>query len=308
LGLLLFALPRLADQLGGNQTVTLWLVVATPMTVVHLVGGPHNDLLMVGLLAMGTLLVLQRKHVTGIAVVTVAMAVKASAGVALPFLVWIWAAHLPGSRGTRLLRAGAGGLAVFITVFSAVTVLSGVGLGWIPALNAPSLIINWMSLPTAAGQVAYGVTMPLHDLSSTPFIFVFRILGSAVFLGIFARQWWLSREGGPEAVRRAAIALLWSALLAPATLPWYFTWALVLAAALPWRRDPLAWAVVGSIWLVLATYPTGESAFDSVPYHLGMLAIALLAGITLLRRDPLRLRVRTRAEALQSRPTGAETV
>jgi alpha-1,6-mannosyltransferase len=308
LGLLLFALPRLADQLGGNQTVTLWLVVANPMTVVHLVGGPHNDLLMIGLLAMGTLLALQRKHVAGIAVVSVAMAVKASAGVALPFLVWIWAAHLPGSRGARVLRAGAGGLAVFVTVFSGVTVLSGVGLGWIPALNAPSLIINWMSLPTAAGQVAYGMTMPLHDLSSTPFIFVFRILGSVVFLGIFARQWWLARDGGPEAVRRAAIALLWSALLAPATLPWYFTWALVLAAALPWRRNPLAWAVVGSTWLVLATYPTGESAFGSVPYHIGMLAIALLAGTALLRRDPLRLRVRTQhAEAVQSGPTGTET-
>src|SRR5918997_1664237 len=242
LGLLVFALPRLADQLGGNQTVALWLVVANPMTVVHLVGGPHNDLLMIGLLAMGTLLVLQHKHAAGITVVTVAMAVKASAGVALPFLVWIWAAHLP-----------------------------------------------------------WAVTMPLHDLSSTPFIFVFRILGSVVFLGIFVRQWWLARDGGPEAVRRAAIALLWSALLAPATLPWYFTWALVLAAALPWRRSLLTWAVVGSTWLVLATYPTGESAFGSVPYHIGMLAIALLAGTALLRRDPLQLRVRIqRTEATEN--------
>ncbi|MGH3804262.1 MAG: polyprenol phosphomannose-dependent alpha 1,6 mannosyltransferase MptB, partial [Pseudonocardiaceae bacterium] len=111
LGILLGALPRLADQLGGNRTVTLWLVVANPMTVVHLVGGPHNDLLMVGLLAGGTLLVLQRRHVAGITVVTVAMAVKASAGIALPFLVWIWAARLPGSQRAALLRAGAGALA-----------------------------------------------------------------------------------------------------------------------------------------------------------------------------------------------------
>ncbi|MGH3973461.1 MAG: polyprenol phosphomannose-dependent alpha 1,6 mannosyltransferase MptB [Pseudonocardiaceae bacterium] len=295
LGLLLYALPRLADQLGGNRTVTLWLVVANPMTVVHLVGGPHNDLLMIGLLAAGTLLVLQRRHAAGIAVVTVAMAVKASAGVALPFLVWIWAARLPGSRGAQLLRAAAGALAVFATVFTGVTMLSGVGLGWIPALNAPSLIINWMSLPTAAGQVAYGVTLPFHDSSSSPFIQVFRILGSGVFLAILVRQWWLARDGGPEAVRRAAIALLWSALLAPATLPWYFTWALVLAAALPWRRRGLALAVTVSTWLVLATYPTGESAFSSVPYHIGMVAISLVAATALLRRDPLRLRVRTQS-------------
>ncbi|MGH3936963.1 MAG: polyprenol phosphomannose-dependent alpha 1,6 mannosyltransferase MptB, partial [Pseudonocardiaceae bacterium] len=303
LGLLLFALPRLADQIGGNQTVTLWLVIANPMTVVHLVGGPHNDLLMIGLLAAGTLLTLQRRHVAGIALVTVAMAVKASAGVALPFLVWIWAARLPGGRSARLLRAAAGGLVVFATVFTGVTMLSGVGLGWIPALNAPSLIVNWMSLPTAAGQVAYGVTAPFHDASSRPFVLVFRILGSVVFLAILAWQWWLAKDGGPEAVRRAAIALLWSALLAPATLPWYFTWALVLAAALPWRQGALALAVTVSTWLVLATYPTGESTFSSVPYHLGMVVVSLVAATALLRRDPLHLRAR--AQRTDPAPVGS---
>jgi alpha-1,6-mannosyltransferase len=308
LGLLVFALPRLADQLGGNRSVTLWLVVTNPMTVVHLVGGPHNDLLMIGLLAVGVLLVLQRRHVAGIAVVTVAMAVKASAGVALPFMVWIWAARLPGSRGAALLRAGAGGLAVFATVFTGVTMLSGVGLGWIPALNAPSLIVNWMSLPTAAGQLAHAVTSPFHDVSSGPFILVCRILGSGVFLVIFARQWWLARDGGPDAVRRAAISLLWSALLAPATLPWYLTWALVLAAAAPWRRSPLAFAVAGSTWLVLATYPTGESAFNSWPYQIGMMAVSLVAATALLRRDPLHVHSRTqRAGVLRSRPTDTGT-
>ncbi|MGH3896990.1 MAG: polyprenol phosphomannose-dependent alpha 1,6 mannosyltransferase MptB [Pseudonocardiaceae bacterium] len=293
LGLLLFALPRLADQLGGSRTVALWLVVANPLTVVHLVGGPHNDLLMIGLLAVGTLLVLQHRHVAGIGLVTVAMAVKASAGIALPFLVWIWAARLPGSRGAALLRASAGGLAVFATVFTGVTMLSGVGLGWIPALNAPSLIVNWMSLPTAAGQIIQAVTAPFHDVSNGPFILVCRILGSGVFLAVFAWQWWLARDGGPEAVHRAAIALLWSALLAPATLPWYLTWALVLAAAAPWRRNPLALVVAGSTWLVLATYPTGESAFHSWPYQIGMLAVALVTATALLRRDPLHLSGRT---------------
>jgi alpha-1,6-mannosyltransferase len=289
LGLLVFALPRLADQLGGNRSLTLWLVVANPMTVVHLVGGPHNDLLMIGLLAVGTLLVLQRRHVAGIALVTAAMAVKASGGIALPFLVWVWASRLPGSRGAALLRAGAGSLAVFATVFTAITVLSGVGLGWIPALNAPSSIVNWMSLPTAAGQLTHAVTSSVLDVSSGPFIMVCRLLGSGVFLAIFARQWWLARDGGPEAVYRAAIALLWAALLAPATLPWYLTWGLVLAAALPWQRSPLALVVAGSTWLVLATYPTGEAAFDSWPYQLGVTAVSLLAATALLRRDPLHV-------------------
>jgi alpha-1,6-mannosyltransferase len=43
---------------------------------------------------------------------------------------------------------------------------------------------------------------------------------------------------------------------------------------------------------VVCTYPTGESAFTSWPYQLGMVAVSLIAGISLLRPDPLRLRGR----------------
>jgi alpha-1,6-mannosyltransferase len=287
LALLAYALPRLADHLGGDRTVALWLVIANPLTVVHLVGGPHNDLLMAGLLATGTLLVLVRRHVAGITLVTAAMAVKVSAGIALPFLVWIWVAHLPGNRRVQLLRAGAGSVAVFATVFTAITVLSGVGLGWIPALNAPSVIVNWMSLPTAAGQLTHALAAPFGHFDDRPFIMVCRLLGSTVFIAIFARQWWLARDGATAAVQRTALVLLWAALLAPATLPWYLTWSLVLGAALPWPRQSLAWVVAASTWLVLCTYPTGQSAFDHWPYQLVIVSVSLVAGAALLRRDAL---------------------
>ncbi|MGH3779968.1 MAG: polyprenol phosphomannose-dependent alpha 1,6 mannosyltransferase MptB, partial [Pseudonocardiaceae bacterium] len=203
--------------------------------------------------------------------------------------VWIWVAHLPGDRRAQLVRTGAGSVAVFGTIFTAITVLSGVGLGWIPALNAPSLIVNWMSLPTAAGELTHALAAPFGHLSDGVFILVCRLLGSAVFVAIFARQWWLARDGGPAVIPRAAVALLWAALLAPATLPWYFTWSLVLGAALPWPRRSLAWAVAASTWLVLCTYPTGQSAFNDWPYQLGMVAASLVAGAAVLRRDALDL-------------------
>lgn len=292
-GLLIIALPRLAQRLGGNPVVALWLVIANPLTVVHLVGGPHNDLLMTGLLAMGTLLVLERRHAAGVALATMAMAIKASAGVVLPFLIWIWAARLPGSRAAALLRAGAGSTAVFATMFTGITLVSGVGLGWVPALNAPSLIVNWMSLPTAAGELAHALVAPFAHVSDHLFIVVSRILGSAVFVAIFIWQWWLARNGGPaQAVRGAARTLLWAALLAPATLPWYLSWALVLGSVLIWPRRTLAWVIGGSTWLVVCTYPTGESAFTAWPYQLAMVALSLVAASSLLRPDPLGLRAR----------------
>jgi alpha-1,6-mannosyltransferase len=303
LALLVFALPRLSERLGGNPVVTLWLVIANPLIVVHLVGGPHNDLLMTGLLATGSLLMLERRHIAGIAMGTMAVAIKASAGIALPFLVLIWAARLPGGRSAALLRAGAGSVVVFGTIFAGITWLSGVGLGWVPALDTPSLIVNWMSLPTAAGELAHSLVSPFGHVSDHPFIVIFRLLGSGVFLAVFARQWGLARDGGTEAVRRAAVTLLWAALLAPATLPWYFSWALVLAAALPWPRHTLAWAVAGSVWLVVCTYPTGEDAFSVWPYQLGMVAAAMVAATALLHRDPLGLR--RRVEPAAPAPAGA---
>jgi alpha-1,6-mannosyltransferase len=267
------------------------------LTVVHLVGGPHNDLLMIGLLATGASLMLERRHVAGIALATMAMAIKASAGMVLPFLVLIWAARLPGDRRTALLRAGAGSVAVFGTIFAGITWLSGVGLGWIPALDTPSLIVNWMSLPTAVGELTHGLVSPFGHVSDHQFIVICRLLGFGVFLAVFARQCWQARDGGTLAIRPAALTLLWAALLAPATLPWYFSWALVLAAALPWPRRTLAWAVAGSVWLVVCTYPTGEDAFSAWDYQLGMVAAAMVAATALLRRDPLGLRGRVEPTA-----------
>lgn len=78
LGMLIFALPGLVRHLGGDLPTALWLAAASPMTVVHLVGGPHNDMLMIGLLAVGTLMLLDGRHAGGIAMVTMAMAIKAT--------------------------------------------------------------------------------------------------------------------------------------------------------------------------------------------------------------------------------------
>jgi alpha-1,6-mannosyltransferase len=293
LALVCWALPGLVRHLGGRLPVALWLLVASPMTVVHLVGGPHNDLLMIGLLAAGVLLVLERRHLSGIALITLAMTVKATAGVALPFVVWIWAARLPGSQWARFSKAAAASLAVFVPVFATVTLVAGVTLGWIPALQAPSAIVNWLSIPTGVGEAIHGLVSVVLDVDKMPFITVTRGIGLVLLAVIAVKQWWRARAGGPDAVRRAAIVLFAVAILSPAILPWYLTWALVLAAGLPWRRSALV-AVVGvDVWLVLVAYPSGESAMYDWLYVLGAVAMSVLAAVSLVRPDPLRLSSRS---------------
>jgi alpha-1,6-mannosyltransferase len=293
IGLVLFvaALPGLVRHLGGRIPVALWIAVANPVMVLHLVGGPHNDLLLVGLLSMGSLLVLNRKHAAGIALVTMAMAVKATAGFALPFLVLVWAARLRGDQRARIVKAASAGIAVFVVVFAACSVAGGVGLGWLPALNAPSNIVNWLSLPTGVGELCFTVVNWMFGgLQKTPFITVTRVLGVLVFLVIAVKQWLAARDGGPDAVRRAGIVLLLFALLSPATLPWYYTWGMALLAGAAWTARQMAVVVFASIFLIIASFPSGEVSLYAFGYLLIVLSGALVAAISLRSPDPLRLR------------------
>lgn len=292
-GLLLFvaALPGLVRHLGGRLPVTLWLAVANPVMVLHLVGGPHNDLLLIGLLAYGSLLVLNRQHVAGIAMVTCAMAVKATAGFALPFLVLVWAARMRGGEWARIVRAAATGVAVFLVMFTGVSVAAGVGLGWLPALNAPSNIVNWLSLSTGMGELLHGlVEVVFGNLPATPFFTATRIIGVLLFFYIAFRQWMAARDGGPDAVRRAGVVLLLFAMLSPATLPWYYAWGMALLAATAWTARRMSIAIFVSVFLVVAAFPSGEVALYAWGYLLLMLACAAVAARSLTRPDPLRLR------------------
>jgi alpha-1,6-mannosyltransferase len=290
--MLCWALPGLVRHLGGRLPVALWLAAASPMTVVHLIGGPHNDILLIGLIACGVLFTLERRHALGVALVTLAVAIKFSAAIVLPFLVWIWAARLPGSPRVRFARALAASLGVFLGLFAAITLLAGLGLGWIPALTAPAMIVNWLSAPTGIGQLIGAVLNVFVDVNVMVPITVMRIIGGLVLAVIAVRQWWSAREGGTDAVRRAAIVLFFLAVLSPAMLPWYLTWSLVLAAAMPWRRPALVASVAATVWLVLVAYPDGEAAMYDPIYLLGLAGVSALAAYSLVHPDPLRLSLR----------------
>ncbi|MFD9738631.1 polyprenol phosphomannose-dependent alpha 1,6 mannosyltransferase MptB [Umezawaea sp. NPDC059074] len=292
LALLCWSLPGLARHLGGRPAIALWLAAANPLTLIHLIGGGHNDILMVGLMAAGVLMVLDRRHVVGIALVALAVAIKATAAVALPFLVLVWAARLDGPRRARLLRAIVNGVAVFAAVFAVCTVVAGVDLGWIPALSSSSTIVNWLSLPSAVGDFAFTLVNSVVSVEPGVFMTIARGAGSVLLLYIAWRQWRAAEDGGPNALRHAALTMLAVALLSPATLPWYFSWPLVLGAGLAWTLTGLRAAVFFSCVLLLVTYPNGDTALYSWFYLAFVVAVSALATVALTRPDPLDLRLR----------------
>ncbi len=305
---LLWALPRLVRHLGGRLPVTMWLAIASPMTVIHLVGGPHNDLLMLALLAVGLLAALERKHALAIALVTVGMLIKPTAAVALPFLVWIWANHLDGSESLfrRFVRTVTPSLGIFGAVFVVGTWVSlgSVNLGWVTGLQAPQIIANWLNFPTGIGEVFHTLVNLVVDVPVSPFVTVARGLAWVALIGVMVWQWWQARHGGREAVLRMAVTLLAVALFAPPTLPWYLTWGFVIASAFPWRRTHLAVVVGVSVLLVLAYYPTGEQSLYDWWFVAGVVAASLYGAVSLLRPDPLGLIAVWRRNP---HPTGPET-
>lgn len=299
---MIWAVSRLAKHLGGSQPVTLWLAVASPMTVVHLWGGPHNELLMLAFLAAGVLFALERKHVLAVVLVTLGMLIKPTAAIALPFLVWIWANHLPADRSkvANFFRAGVPAVAVFGVVFTLGTwaTLGSLNLGWFGALDGPQLIKNWLNFPTGIGQLLHAIVDLFVPVTQSPFITGARGVAWVVLAGVLVWQWWLARSGGTTAVKHMAIALLAVALLAPPTLPWYLTWGFVIAAGFAWQQRHLSIVVGVSVFMVLAYFPTGEQAVNNPFFMVPVFAVSYLAALSLIRPDPIGV-----IDALRRRPT-----
>src|SRR6201988_3062721 len=157
LALLIWAAPRVARHVGANGAAALWICVLNPLVIIHLMGGVHNEMLMVGLMMAGIALTFGGHRIWGVGLIAVAVAVKATAGLALPFMVWVWMRHLRDDRGYSPVKAFAAATAasavIFVAVFAVLSWLAGVGLGWLTALAGSVKIFNWLTVPTSASNL-----------------------------------------------------------------------------------------------------------------------------------------------------------
>lgn len=319
--LMVWALPRLARHLGGDPPIALWLAVLNPLVLIHLVGGVHNELLMVGLMAAGLTLALDRRHVAGIAVISLGVAVKAMAAVALPFVIWIWMIHerdkarqaaaesgtpepVPSTRSELILfvrTAGIGG-AVFAAVFAVWSLIAGVGLGWLTALQGSAKIINWLSAPTIAAHVVTVSTSWFTGLRLGPVLEVTRAMSALVMVATLVVVWWKFRRTPRQAVLGILVALVVIVVLSPAALPWYYSWPLAIAAGFAMSTTTLMVLVGLSTWLMLVFNPDGSIGLYSLPHVLLATFAAVVAARSLVTVDPLRLRSVRTPDATKPKP------
>lgn len=239
LAMLIWTVPVLAARLGGRPSIGVWTVVLNPLTVLHLVGGAHNDLLMIGLLSVGLYVVTgpgSRWRVLALAgaVTAMAAAIKLPAIIAVPFLPLLWAytrSEVPPARHWPDVRArlpqlatglaAAGGGAVAVTVVA--TLLAGYGLTWTDNLNT--------------GGHGGGI-----------------VGGISILLALTA-AWLLTLRWPPAPM--LAVALGAVVLITPAALPWYWMWVLAIAGCLVSQRAAVLAMAVWSVALLGQTNPSG---------------------------------------------------
>ncbi|MEV0080075.1 polyprenol phosphomannose-dependent alpha 1,6 mannosyltransferase MptB [Nocardia neocaledoniensis] len=260
--LIVWALPRLSVRCGVAPVSALWLGAANPLVLFHLVGGVHNDALMLGLMLAGVELMLRAIYgdggkpdrltgpitapfdaraygllIGGAVVITLSSSVKFTSIIALGFV------------GMALARRWGGDLkavvkaALLLGVIAAVTTLfvswaSGLGFGWVFTLNTASAVRSWMSLPTVIGIITGfgGVLLGLGD-HTTALLSITRPIAALVAAFVTVRMLVATGTGRLHPVGALGVALGAIVLLFPVVQPWYLLWAIVPLAA--WATQPV---------------------------------------------------------------------
>lgn len=285
--LLVWAVPRVARHVGANGAVALWICALNPLVIIHLMGGVHNDMLMVGLLMVALALTLDRHPVAGVGVIAIAVAVKATAGLALPFMVWMWMRQLRDRRGYRpphaFAVATAASVLIFVAVFAVLSWLAGVGLGWLTALAGSVKIINWLTLPTAVANLTNAVGGLFLPVNFYAVLDATRIAGIAIIALSAPVLWWRFRHDDREALIGIAAVMVVVVLFVPAALPWYYTWPLAVASVLAQSQRAIALIAGFSTWIMVIFKPDGAHGMYSWLHVALATACAVAAWYTLSR-------------------------
>jgi alpha-1,6-mannosyltransferase len=269
LGLMAIYVPRLARTLGADPVRATWLAVISPLTLLYLVGGGHNDALMAGLLVAGVAYSLEDRPLAALALCALAAMIKlpAIAGIGIVGLVWL-RQDLPNWR-----RVIASGGAVVVGLIVAAGLATGLGVSWISGslfaslgaarvaiTPATALGVSWHELlhgELFTGGSHYGIGHAAISVEKA----MARCAAVATVLFAARLAWRARRE---TLVRYLGLILIAAAIGGPTAWPWYLSWGVVLLAT-----DRVAQR---SIWLPIVLVAAVFPVFVS-----GQVALALAA-------------------------------
>ena len=212
--------------------------------------------------------------VAGGALVGMAIAVKTTVGVVLPFAALLAAGGLwPGRAGwSRFLGRGGAVIGGALAALLLLSVISGLGLGWALALSGAGESRSWTSPSTAVGIAinAAAKWFGVH-LDVVP---AMRLVALALMLVALVVVWWRFRRGDP--LHGGALACLVVIFCAPITQPWYLFWVLTLLAVTTSRTRWLQIAIIAGMFLIL---PNGDGAWKPLQVPFAFLVTGLVGWV-----------------------------
>ena len=223
----------LARQLGRPPGFAAAAFGLNPVVLVWVIGGAHNDLLMIALLLGGAALVVASREALGAVGLIAAAGVKATGGLALPFLV------LAGGRRVRAIVAS-------VTAAGALAAVSHIAF---PDIGSHL----FSTLKTTQFENAYSIPAGIARLFGFAVGPIYRALLFTVFgataLWQLVRVW----RGGDwaSACGWAFVALVATSLRSPI---WYPVWPLAFAAVARDRRLLVA-TLAMQTYFVVASLP-----------------------------------------------------
>ena len=216
---------RLAAWRGVDPVRAAAFVALNPLVLVQVVGGAHNDALMMLVAMCGVAAALSARWTTAGASLVAAAAIKASALIVAPFALLAAAkppptglkcTYIDGNRPVGRLLAGAVGALAGIGVAAYVAF----GWDWLEAFGLAGENqgrTSYMSIPVTFAR--------LTGLAVDPVRIAALLLYAAAFAGLLAWVW-----RGADWVRAAAWAAIGLLLATSWLLPWYLIWPLPLVA------------------------------------------------------------------------------
>jgi hypothetical protein len=278
-----------------SAPLALAFAVANPVVLIHLVGGAHNDALMMGFLVLGMASFERGRKVLAVVLVALAIAVKLPAVIALAFIAWNWSA--PDARWKQRIKDFAIVGAIAATVITIGCFVVGIGVGWLVALQNTGKITSTFAVFTKLGFL---LTDLLHavglDVEAMDVVGVVRLLGlAAAAIGILVLMVKSPKIGVTKAV---GFAMLVFVLCSPVVWPWYLpaAFALLAASGLKSYRPSMIVLVVSASLLVWPTSVTSVPTLNAYQHWLGF-GVAVLIAVACVAAQYLSARVeRSRAQ------------
>ena len=240
LALIVAATPTIARRLGRDPAQAVVLGAGCPLVLITLIGGAHNEALMLGLLMAGLAVAMRWGTIPGVVLCALAAGVKSPALLGVVFLGWAWAG--PGASVARRIFHTAGAGLIALLTMESISWGTGNGWGWLRTTTSAdksfTAVTPVNAIAKASASVANVVGVHFSALGA-------RTVVSAVGLVLAAAIgiWLLIDSSNHNVPRNLGLTLLVVALLGPILWNWYATWGVIVlapAATLTLRRVVIA--------------------------------------------------------------------